>query len=207
MKVGGEYFYEQFSSTKLGEIDMKIITDILFWVVFGYLLFRFFQLVIKMKQPAIIPFTEEDLKSIRRYPQKTVGLPILSQQKTGLFLMGVMLIGLLVLAVLKAQDHTIQSPYYIIPLLAILNFNQSWNLFAIVKDGVLCGGKFVPWMRIQSYQFVPIDSNHRFYGYVPEVNSGYELQIKTKFTGAYCIVTSETVKEKLAVILDNNIRY
>ncbi|WP_252504373.1 DUF5673 domain-containing protein [Sporosarcina sp. Marseille-Q4943] len=181
---------------------MKILTNILFLLLLGYLCFRFIRLIIKLKRPAVFPITEEDLKAIRRQPQKAVNLPVISEQKSGFFVMGVTLLGLLLLAVFKLQDSTIQTPYLIIPLVALINFNQSWNLFAIVEDGVLCGGRFVPWKRIQSYQFEQIDTNHRFYGYSPEVNSGYELKISTRFFEVGCIVTSEERKEKLTKILD-----
>ncbi|MCG7344908.1 hypothetical protein MHZ92_12240 [Sporosarcina sp. ACRSL] len=183
---------------------MKVIVDLLFLLVFGYLCYRFFRLAIKMKQPAVFPITEEDLKAIRTQPQKAVNKPLLSHQKIGLLMMGLTLLFLLIVVIFILLDSTIQTSYFIIPLLTLLNFNQFWNLFAIVEDGVLCGGRFVQWKSIQSFQFEPIDTNHRFYGYAPEVNSGHELKIKTKFTEVSCIVTSEAVKEKLTGLLENH---
>lgn len=185
---------------------MEIITDILFLLLFGYLCFWFYRLLIKMKKPLVFPVKEEDLKAVRRWPQKALDPPVISRQKSGLFVMGVALISLLLLLVFKLQDSTIQMPYYTIPFLVLLNFNQAWNLFAIVEDGVLCGGRFIPGKKIQSYQIIQIDMNHRFYGYSPEVNSGYELKIKTKLSGVSCIVMSEAVKEKLAGILDAHLK-
>ncbi|MFS0689989.1 hypothetical protein AB1K89_12220 [Sporosarcina sp. 179-K 8C2 HS] len=181
---------------------MKLLTDILFLLLLGYLCFRFIRLFINLKQLAVFPISEEDLKAIRTQPQKVVNWPVISHQKSGLFVMGLTLLSLLILLVFKFLDSTIQITYYIIPLFALFNFNQAWNLFAIVEDGVLCGGRFLPWKSIRSYQFEQIDTNHRFYGYSPEVNSGYELEMKTQYSTVSCIVTSEAVKEKLTGILD-----
>ena len=183
---------------------MNLIMSILFLLVLGYFCFRYVRLVIKIKQPAVFPVTEEELKAIRKQPQKPVSLPVLSHQKNSFILSGLTLVLLLMIAI-YALNSTTGWPTFIIFIPALLNFNQFWNLFAIIEDGVLCGGRFVPWKSIQSYQFEPIDTNHRFYGYAPEVNSGYELKIKTKQSAVSCIVTSEEVKEKLAGILDARI--
>jgi len=81
-----------------------------------------------------------------------------------------------------------------------------WNLFAVQEGGVLCGGRFLSWKKIQSYQFEPISPNQRLYGYNPEVNSGWELLIQTRLSAVSCIVTSEEVKEKLTRMLEEQNR-
>lgn len=171
-------------------------------ILFLLLCFRFFRILIKMKQPAVFPVTEEDLKATRIQPKITVELPIISRQKTGLLKMGIVLLLLFSLMVIDLFSKSIALPYAIVIILALFNFNQFWNLFAIVEDGVLCGGRVVPWKSIQSYQFEQIDMNHHFYRDSPEVNIGYELWIITKYSEVSCIVTSEAVKEKLTGILD-----
>ncbi|MCM3638950.1 hypothetical protein M3152_14700 [Sporosarcina luteola] len=174
-------------------------------ILFLFLCFRIFRLLIRMKQPVIFPVTEEDLQEIRIQPKKSVELPIINQQKTGLLWLGLTLLFLLILVVFDLLSTSKDLSYAVIPLLVLFTFNQVWNLFAIVENGVLCGGRFVSWKNIQSYHFEGIDQNHRFYGYSPEVNSGYELWITTKFSEVSCIVTSEAVKEKLAGILDGHV--
>ncbi|MGN7387908.1 hypothetical protein [Sporosarcina sp. SAFN-015] len=180
--------------------------DILAGILFLFLCFRFFRLVIKMKQPTVFPVTEEDLQVIRVQPKKTIERPIISQQKSALTWLGFNLSIFLILAVYKLLDTTINLPYDFVFIWALIYFNHIWNLFAVVEDGVLCQGKFVSWKNIHSYHFEEIDQNHRFYGDSPEVNSGYELWIMTKYSEVSCVVTSEVVKEKLAGILDAHLK-
>ena len=179
--------------------------SLLFLFGLGYIFFKFFRIVIKLKQPIVFPITEEDLKSIRIQPKKTVSLPVLSQQKSGLFITGYALLFILLLLFFDLFEGSRLYAFYIIFIPLYFNFNQTWNLFAIVESGVLCGGRFVPWKKVHSYHFEPIDINNRFYGFSPKVNAGYELWVTTKFSEVSCIVTSEEVKEKLTGILDERI--
>lgn len=176
--------------------------DILTGILFLFLCFRFFRLVIKMKQPTVFPVTEEDLQAIRVQSKKTIERPVISQQKSALTWLGFNLSIFLILAVYSLLDTTINLSYAVPLILTLIYFNYIWNLFAIVEGGVLSGGKFVSWKNIQSYHFEEIDENHRFYGDSPEVNSGYELWIVTKYSEVSCVVTSVAVKEKLTGILD-----
>lgn len=182
-----------------------IITSLLFLLGFGYIFYKFLRIVIKLKQPIVFPVTQEDLESIRIIPKKAVNLPILSHQKSGLLLTGITLLFILIILVLDIFKDSRLYSFFIIYIPFLFNFNQAWNLFTLVEEGVLCGGRFVLWKRIQSYHFKPIDVHSRFYGFSPEVNNGYELWITTKFSEVSCIVTSEDVKEKLAGILDERI--
>ncbi|BAQ10870.1 hypothetical protein OXB_2399 [Bacillus sp. OxB-1] len=181
---------------------MKIVTGILFLLCLGYFYYRFFRLLIKMKQSAVFPKTEEDWRTIRKQPQKAVDLPGISHQKTGFFMNGLTLLFLTIFVIGNLFSSNTNWPAYLVFIPIFFNLSQVWNLFAIVKDGILSGGRFVPWKSIRSYHFVPIDTNHRFYGYSPEVNGGYELKIQTKRSAVSCIVTSETGREKVAEVLD-----
>lgn len=180
--------------------------DILTGILFLFLCFRFFRLVIKMRQPTAFPVTEEDLQAIRVQPKKTIERPVISQQRSALKWLGFSLSIFLILAAYKLLDTTINLPYATVLIWALIYFNYIWNLFAFVEGGVLCGGKFVSWKSIQSYHFEEIDKNHRFYGDSPEVNSGHELWIMTKYSEISCVVTSEVVKEKLVGILDAHLK-
>src|SRR5690625_7503117 len=64
------------------------------------------------------------------------------------------------------------------------------NLFAIVKGGLLSGSRFIAWHQIKSFHFIPIDINHKYYGYTKEVNEGYELKVKAKYLSKNYIFTS-----------------
>lgn len=179
--------------------------DILTLVLFLFLFFRLFRLILKMKQPTIFPVTEEDLQAIRVQPKKVVELPMILRQKTGLIWLGIYLL-LMLIGVIYNLLRNYNISFVIIPLYALFTFKHAWNLFAFVQNGVLCEGRFVPWKRIHSYHFEEVDENHHFYGYSPEVNSGYELWIMTKYSEVSCIVTSEAVKEKLTELLDANLK-
>jgi hypothetical protein len=57
------------------------------------------------------------------------------------------------------------------------------NVFAIVEGGALSGSRFVAWKIMKSFDFIPIDENHKFYGYSKEVNNGYEFKLKQNSFG------------------------
>ena len=77
-------------------------------------------------------------------------------------------------------------------------------MFAVVDDGLLSGSRLIVWKKIKSFQFIPIDINHKYYGYSKEVNEGYELKIEGKIFSESCIVTSPEMKEKLTRILSEH---
>ncbi|WP_243458240.1 DUF5673 domain-containing protein [Sporosarcina sp. Te-1] len=181
---------------------MQLIITLLFLMFFVPYVYLYLRQVIKMKQAAVFPITEEDLKAVRRQPKKPIALPVISHQKTGLLINAFIILLLLFLVISKTLGYFNEWTYFSLLLPALINYNQTWNLFAIMEDGVLCGGRFVSWKRIQSYQFEPIDKDHRYYGYASEVNNSYELEIKTKLSSIACIVTSEAAKDKISGILD-----
>jgi hypothetical protein len=77
-------------------------------------------------------------------------------------------------------------------------------MFAVVDGGLLSGSRLIVWKKIKSFQFIPIDINHKYYGYSKEVNGGYELKVKGKIFSESCIVTSPEMKEKLTRILSEH---
>lgn len=179
--------------------------SLLFFILLFYLSFRFFRLLLKMRQPVVFPMTREDWKAIRVRPEKEVGLPNVSNQKTGVLTNGLLLVLLTAVALVDVFIAKQNWPIFIVFIPALLNLTKVWNLFAVQEEGILCGERFLPWKRIQSYQFIPIDLNHHFYGFSSEVNEGWEFMIKTKFSTISCLVTTEEVKEKLTGLLDEQL--
>ncbi|MGP4108114.1 hypothetical protein [Virgibacillus sp. L01] len=183
---------------------MKLFIDILLLIVIGYYSYKFIQVMIKMRQDIILPTTNEEITSIRKYPQKVVNFPIYSKQKIGIIVYSLNLVFVIVMFFLGLFLNGVNWSFY--PLMTILLiYSYSFlNLFAVIGDGVLCGSRFVAWKKVKSFQFIPIDLNHRYYGASKEVNDKYELRIKTKFRFINCIVTTGEMKEKLNMILSEH---
>jgi len=115
-----------------------------------------------------------------------------------LFVIAVFLFGIL-------SDYFGWSFYLLFFLPLSYSYNLL-NLFAIVEGGLLSGSRFIAWGQIKSFHFVPIDINHKYYGYSKEVNRGYELKVKAKFLSTSCIITSEEMKEKLSNVLSELVK-
>jgi len=158
-----------------------------------------------MNQNVIVPIKSEEIAFIRKNPQKTVDLPIYSKQKLGIVMYGAMLLFVIIMFIVSAFINDLDWQFYLLLFLPLTYSHDLFNLFALSKDGVLSGGRFVPWKRVRSYQFIPIDVNHKLYGYAKEVNSGYELIIKTKGLSVRSIVTTNEMKEKLTQILSEHV--
>ncbi|MGG0655515.1 hypothetical protein [Rummeliibacillus pycnus] len=180
---------------------MILFLNIVFLIVIGYFCYKFIHLLIKLKKDKIFPITNEELIAIRTNPQKVVSLPTFSKQKIEIFLYIFILLFVIGMFIIGIVFKNFDASFY---LLVFLPFSYSYNLlnlFAIIDDGVLSGSRFVPWKKIKSFQFVPINLNHKYYGYSKEVNEGYELIMKEKFSTIRCIVTTDEAKEKLTKIL------
>lgn len=186
-------------------IRLKLFMNIFFLIVIGYYCYKFVQLLIKMKQEVVLPTTNEEIMYIRKYPQKTVNFPTYSKQKVGIIVYSLMLLYLIVMFIIGAANKNINWPFYLLLFLPLTHSYNLLNLFAVVDDGLLCGSRFVAWKKIKSFHFVPIDANHKFYGYTKEVNDGYELKIRAKHFSLSCIVTSNKMKEKLTEILSEHV--
>lgn len=187
---------------------LKILMALLFLLVVAYNIFVFVQLLVNMKQPVVLPLTKEDMASIRKQPATSLNAPVYARQKTGIILhIGIVfLVG--ALYVLGTYFNFIEWPQFLL-LLVILwqsNLHSLFNMFAVTESGLLSGDRFMAWKRIKSFQFIPIDINHRYYGHAKDVNDAYELKIKTFFFTTSCVVLSEEMKERLQQILSERIK-
>ncbi len=169
-------------------------------------MYSFIQVLIKMKQAVLLPMNIAELGVIRKYPQKVVDPPVYSKQKVGIILYSFMLLFIIVMFIAGYKSGEMDWTFYLLFLLPLSYSHDLLNLFAFVEDGILCGSRFIPWNKIRSYQIVPININHKYYGYSIEVNEGYEVIIKTKVRSFSCIVTSDQVKEKMVKLLNDNVR-
>jgi len=158
--------------------------------------------MIKMKQPAILPKTEEEREAIRVYPEKKIKPPNYRAQKTGIIFYSIVLLLLMTILIIGILMNEENWSIYLFMFIPLMQVNHFLNLFAIMDDGILSGKGFVSWNRIKDFYFVPIDINHRFYGY--GVNNKYELKIRAGIHSISCIVTTEEVKERLNRILSEH---
>ncbi|GAA0292408.1 hypothetical protein GGQ92_002651 [Gracilibacillus halotolerans] len=169
-----------------------------------YIIYRFIVLLTKMRQPILYPTTDQEWSSTHVYPQKKIRPPRPSYQKGGVLLYACTIIYFTVVLVLWFYFETISWPLLLLAIVPYLQMHTVFNMFAVVQDGMLCGGRFIRWKFIKSYEWYPINTNHRFYGFGEEVNNGYELKLKTKFIAlpASLIVTDTSVKQNLTKTLN-----
>ena len=184
---------------------MKLFMMVLFILVVGYFTFHFLLLLIKMKQNILLPITMEEKNVLRRFPKRPIGIPSFSEQKWGILIYSLVLLFLIIMFILAALKGSFRWSYFLLLFLLLNNTNNLLNTFAFVEEGIISGSRFIPWRKIKSYHFNPIDKNHKFYGYDKEVNAGYELKIKTNGFSTYCIVTSEEVKERIGKLINDHI--
>lgn len=182
-------------------IGLKLLMDILFFIFIGYFSYQFILMLLKMKQKVILPVTHEEIAVIRKHPDKRVDFPTYAKQKVGIIIYSCMLLLVIVMFLLGAFFQLFGWTLYLLIFVPLANSYNLLNLFAVVEDGLLSGNRFIPWKKIKSFQFVPIDINHKYYGFSKEANDGYELRIKTIGFPASCVVTSIEMKKKLINIL------
>lgn len=182
--------------------------ELIFFIVIGYYIYHFIQVLLRMGQHVVLPVSEAEMSAIRKHPEKRIDLPTFQKQKVGILLYCGVLLFVVIMFILifyyRNPEENFNWALYL-TLLLPFSYTDVLNLFAIQKDGILAGNKFIPWEKIKSYQFIPIDMNHRFYGYDREANNGYEMKIKGKFRSYNCVVMTEEMKEKLEWILDDKI--
>ncbi|MEH7179505.1 hypothetical protein [Neobacillus vireti] len=184
---------------------MKVFWDILFFIVIGYHCYKFIFILIKMNRNVVVPVTSEEIAFIRLRPQKTVDFPIYSNQKVGIVVYSAMLLFVIVMFIFGIFTNIFDWQFYLLLFLPLSYSHDLFNIFAVSEEGVFSGSRFVSWRRVKSFLFIPIDVNHKLYGYAAEVNNGYELIIKTKGFSIRCIVTSNEMKEKLTKILSEHV--
>lgn len=149
-----------------------------------------------------MPVTIEELQAIRKFPQTHIKFPAYSQHKTGIIIYTLLLVYLNVMMIISLTFRGFDWHLYLLLMLPLIHTSNLLNLFAVVKDGLLSGTRFVAWKDIRSFQFVPIDRNHKYYGNGKEVNNGYELKIQTAFLPISLIVTTDSMKEKITDIME-----
>lgn len=161
----------------------------------------------QMKQKIILPVTDEEIAGIRKRPEKTLDFPTFSKQKVGIIIYSCLLIFPIVMYVLGILLQISEWSFYLLLFLPISYSYNLLNLFAVVDDGMISGGRFIAWKSIKSFAFVRIDINHKFYGHSKEANDGYELKVKTKgYFISSAIITSDEMKGKLNRILNERIK-
>ena len=180
-----------------------LFVDTLFFIVIGYFSYKFIQVLIKMKQKAILPATNEERAAIRKIPGKEIDFPTYSKQKVAIIIYSFMLLFVIAVFLFGILSH---NSFYLLFFFPLSYSYNLLNLFAIVKGGLLSGSRFIAWHQIKSFHFIPIDINHKYYGYTKEVNEGYELKVKAKFFSTSCIVTSDEMKEKLCNVLTEHVK-
>lgn len=154
----------------------------------------------------LFPSTQEQMAHIRKYPEKRLGTPTYSDQKVGIIIHLFALLFVIILFLLGFFLQMFNWTLYLLLFLPMAISSNLLNQFAVVEGGILCGSRFIAWNRVTSFQFVPIDIRHRFYGYSKEVNEGFELKIKTKIFATNCIVTSKEMKRKLHSLLNEHLQ-
>ena len=181
---------------------MELVVVIILSIVLCFYIIKFVQVLVKMNRKVLIPNHEADLKAIRVHVEKDVNAPTYASQKMGIIIYTCLLLLILVLFILAVSFKILVTPLYVFIFLPFMNFGNVINLFAVTDEGILVGNRFIAWEHIKSHKFVTIDVNHKFYGYSKEVDEKYELKIQTKGFPAYCIVTTNEMKEKLNNIMD-----
>ncbi|MFD2630795.1 hypothetical protein [Oceanobacillus kapialis] len=180
---------------------MDLIITILYFSFVGYQVVRLSQTLIKLRKGIVFPVVEKDRWSIRKQvPGKPVAEPTFHGRKW-LIVMYIAFI-LLAIAIYYGAAITNNGIILLYILFLIIPGRNLFNLFSIRDDGLLIGSRFLRWKQIKSFQFKPIDVNHRYYGHAKEVNEdGYELVIHQQLFQSHCIVVSNEAKEKVTKLL------
>ncbi|EWG09526.1 hypothetical protein [Cytobacillus firmus] len=185
---------------------MNIIFEVLFLVCIIYFSYHYIILITKMKKTPLIPSDRNDLRAVRKFPQKTADSPVISKNKLGLIMYAVMLVFLVIMFILGKYNMKFSWTYLYLLFIPLINAKDLLNVFAVYDNGFISGSRFVPWKNLKSFQFKKIDLNHKYYGYSPEVNEGCELILKTKMSSHSLVVTEEEMKERLARILEEQMK-
>src|SRR5690625_7720894 len=97
-----------------------------------------------------------------------------------LFVIAVFLFGIL-------SDYFGWSFYLLFFLPLSYSYNLL-NLFAIVEVSLLSGSRFIVWLQIKFFYFVPIVINYKYYVYSKELNRVHELKVQLKYLSTICII-------------------
>lgn len=180
---------------------MKLLFEVIFLFIVIYFSYHYIILLTNMKKTALIPSDKKDLSAVRKFPQKTSDSPVISKNKLGLTMYAVMLAFLIAMFIVGKYTMNFSWTYLYLLFIPLINAKDLLNVFAVYEDGFISGSRFVPWKNLKSFQFKKIDLNHKYYGFSPEVNEGYELILKTKMVSHSLVVTEEEMKERLTVLV------
>lgn len=184
---------------------MKLVMHLLFAIIILYFSYHFIQTIVMirtMNKQLIFPITDNERLSLYIYPQKHIMKPTFSKQKVGIILYSVIFIYVITMYIFALYFSAWDVSILLLLLLPLLHSGNILNLFAITNKGIFRGTRFMKWKDIQSYELIPIDFNHKYYGSSKRINGGYELKINTKGISSSCIVTEESMKEKIQQILE-----
>ncbi|NBJ67877.1 MULTISPECIES: hypothetical protein [Clostridia] len=188
------------------EMTMMILV-VLALVYYG---FRIIQVMIKLRQRIAIPATKEERSAIRKHPQKITAPPTVEGQKNGLIINAALVLFIIAMFTIVYITDVFSWHQYLFMLLflAYSYFMLPLNLFAVKHDGILIGMRFIPWKRINTIYVVPIDKNHRYYGFSQAANQGYVLKIKIKYTFGYAsfVITSEQILKRILRFLKEHVK-
>jgi hypothetical protein len=185
---------------------MKLLFEVIFLLFIIYFSYHYIVLITKMKKTALFPSVKNDLKAVRKFPQKTSDCPVISKNKLGLTMYVAMLVFLIAMFIFGKYIMEFSWTYLCLMFIPLMNAKDLLNVFAVYNDGFISGSRFVPWKNLKSFHFKKIDINHKYYGYSPEVNEGYELILKTKMSRHSLVVTEEEMKERLVRILEERMK-
>ena len=184
---------------------MKLLLDVVFFIIIGFYIIRFIQVFIRMGSNIVLPTTPEERAVIRTHPDKVLDPPTFAKQKVGIMMYSIMLLFIISMYFIGLTFNEINWSIYLLVLTPLTTSSNLLNLFAITRDGIMNGMRFVPWHKIKSYEYKRIDLKHKYYGFSKEVNNKYELVIKTKSSTIHCFVTSDEMKKRLGDIIDQHI--
>ena len=185
---------------------MKLILDIFFFFMITFFCYHFVQIILKLKEEIIFPLSESELSGIRKQPGKMLKAPTNKKLKWQMIVYWFLLV-IAIFVYLIGIYYTIDDlSFYLLFILIFTYSTFALDLFALNQSGILNGVRFIPWGKIKSFQFIPIDSHHRLYGFVEDVNDGYELRLKGRTTVISCFVTNKEVKENLERILEQKVK-
>lgn len=184
---------------------MQLFMDIVLMIAVGFYSYKYILSLARIKKNVIFPATNEEMAFIRKYSQKPLDFPADLKHKTGIMIYSFVLLFVIAVFIFGKITESVDWTLYPLLLLPLVNGENIQNIFVIQEGGILDSGRFISWNKVKKYQFIPIDLNHKFYGYSSEVNNGFELKIQTKGFPISCIVTSNEMKDKLDSLLAEHV--
>lgn len=183
-----------------------MIINIIVGVILGiFFLFKIYQLIKvfqAIKGPITFPNTEKELQALRKTPEKPIKEPNLKAHRGWIILY----VFTLTLAMVLCGVNLIYLDngwiFTFIFLLPVYHASDLINLFAVTKDGIISGSRFIPWSRMKSFERVPVDVNHRFYGFAHDVNGSQEVKIRTNGFPLTILITQKDLVNTLIDYLE-----